>query len=232
MSYVVQSVTTSDAPGVARAMFSAFWQDIHWQRLWATDMDLEAIIRDCAERLPWLLISGRNVKRHLKVVDTSSGEIVGYSRYIVPESHVGMWIDAQTFEPSPEEKLGFEQRFESVTDNGRIRGMNYAMLAEFGNPLDKVEKGILKESGPCFAVDYMSTHPAHKGHGVASMMLKEALKQVDAIGLKTIVMASPAGRGLYERQGFIFVCTLAQDYSKYGITEPYVHHWLLREPHK
>jgi len=161
MSYVVQSVTTSDAPGVARAMFSAFWQDIHWQKLWAADMDLEAIIKDCAERLPWLLISGRNVKRHLKVVDTSSGEIVGYSRYIVPESHTGMWIDAQTFEPSPEEKLGYEQRFESVTDNGRIRGMNYAMLAEFGGPLDKVEKEILKESGPCFGKVEMFIESQH-----------------------------------------------------------------------
>jgi ribosomal protein S18 acetylase RimI-like enzyme len=78
----------------------------------------------------------------------------------------------------------------------------------------------------------MTTHPAHKGHGVASMMLKEAFKQVDAAGLKTIVMASAAGKGLYEKQGFKLVSSLAQNYSKYGITEPYIHHWLLRETHE
>lgn len=150
MTYAVQSVTTSDAPGLARAMFSAFWQDIHWQKLWATNMDLETIISDCTERLPWLLISGRSLKRHLKVVDTTTGEIVGYSRYILPDSHSGMWIDAQTAEPSIEDKSTYEQKFQNVTDNGRIRGMNYAMLIEFGNPLEKVEEEILKGSGPCF----------------------------------------------------------------------------------
>jgi ribosomal protein S18 acetylase RimI-like enzyme len=76
----------------------------------------------------------------------------------------------------------------------------------------------------------MATHPAHKGRGVASMMVREALKQVDSEGLKTIVMASIAGKGIYEKQGFRFVETLAQDFKKYGISEPYVHHWLIRAP--
>jgi hypothetical protein len=150
MAYIVDSVATSDAPGVARAMFSAFWEDPHWRRLWATETNLEEIIRDCTERLPWLLIGSREIKRHLKVVDTTSGEIVGYSRYIVPESHIDMWMDAQTIKPSAEEESRYEQMFKDVTDDGRIRGMNYAMLTEFGNPLEKVEKEILKQSGPCF----------------------------------------------------------------------------------
>lgn len=150
MSYVVQSVTANDAPGLARVMFSAFWHDIYWQKLWASNMDLEAIIKDCAERLPWNLISGRSVKRHLKVVDTTSGEIVGYSRYIIPDDRTGMWIEAQTAEPNPEEKLSYEKKFQNVTDNGRTRGLDYAMTAEFGGPLEEVEESILKESGPCF----------------------------------------------------------------------------------
>lgn len=74
----------------------------------------------------------------------------GYSRYVLPDSHSGIWLDAQTAEPSTEEKSSCEKRFKSVTDNGRIRGMNYTMLAEFGNPLEKVEEEILRESGPCF----------------------------------------------------------------------------------
>lgn len=94
MSYAVQPVTTSDAPGLARAMMSAFWEDQHWKILWATNMDLETIISDCAGRLPWNLISGRSVKRHLKVVDTNSGEIVGglFSKLLFPLSdHFGRW---------------------------------------------------------------------------------------------------------------------------------------------
>lgn len=78
----------------------------------------------------------------------------------------------------------------------------------------------------------MATHPAHKGRGVASMMLKEALKRVDEASLTSIVMASPAGQKLYEKQGFKFVRSLVQDDSRYGTTTPYVHSWLIRQPHK
>lgn len=82
------------------------------------------------------------------------------------------------------------------------------------------------------AVDYMTTHPAHKGKGVALMMLRQALEQVDAAELKAIVMASAAGRGLYERTGFRLECSVVQDYSEHGVNEPSVHYWLLRDPQR
>lgn len=82
------------------------------------------------------------------------------------------------------------------------------------------------------AVDYMTTKPTHKGKGVASMMLENALKQVDAAGLKAIVMATPAGLRLYEKHGFVIVQTLVQDFSKYGTEVPYINHFLIREPQK
>lgn len=45
---------------------------------------LQSVTNDCAERLPLALASERSVKSHLKAVDTATGEIVGYSRYIHP----------------------------------------------------------------------------------------------------------------------------------------------------
>ena len=63
-----------------------------------------------------------------------------------------MWIEAQTAEPSPEEKLSYEEKFQNVTDDGRTRGLDYAMTAEFGGPLEEVEDSILKESRPCFGM--------------------------------------------------------------------------------
>ncbi|KAF7938448.1 uncharacterized protein EAE98_000786 [Botrytis deweyae] len=229
MPYAVQYVSTSDAPGLAEAMMSAWWQDEHWKVLWAkSNMPLEQIISDCSERLPWNFISGRSVKRHLKVVDSDSGEIVAYSRYILPDTHTEIWPEAQISEPSSVENAEYERKFKSVTDNGKIRGMDYAFASEFGNPLAEVEEEILKDSGSCFAVDYMTTHPAHQHHGVASMMLNQALAVVDEAGLKSIVMASPAGQRLYEGHGFQFVRTLVQDDSQYGTTSPYVHSWLIR----
>ncbi|KAA8576934.1 hypothetical protein EYC84_006968 [Monilinia fructicola] len=189
----------TDAPGLSRAMMSAWWEDEHWRALWAkSGTTLEQIISDCIQRQPKSFTKGRNVKRHLKAVDTDSGEIVAYSRYIVPESHVDFWLEAQIPEPSPEEDAEYERKFDEVTDDGRIRGMDYDFASEFGNPLEEVEGRILEGIGPCFVVDYMATHPAHKGRGVASMMLKEALKRVDEASLTSIVMASPAGQKLLQ----------------------------------
>lgn len=88
------------------------------------------------------------MKRHLKVVDTDTGEIVGYSRYILPEECKEMqWLEAQVGEPSTEEKV-FEERWRSVTEEGRMRGLNYGHLEEFGPELERVEEGIMKEGGP------------------------------------------------------------------------------------
>ncbi|TGO55468.1 hypothetical protein BOTNAR_0244g00070 [Botryotinia narcissicola] len=192
MPYAVQYISTCDAPGLAEAMMSAWWQDEHWKVLWAkSNMSLEQIISDC-----------------------NSGEIVAYSRYILPDTQTEIWPEAQISETNSEELAEYERKFKSVTDNGRIRGMDYAFASEFGNPLAEVEEKILKDSGSCFAVDYMTTHPAHQHHGVASMMLNQALRVVDEAGLKSIVMASPAGQRLYEEYGFQFVRTLVQDDSR------------------
>lgn len=150
MSYIVQSVDVDDAPGLARAMFSAWWENPHWRALWAKDMDLETLINDCAERIPWNLISDRSLKRHLKVVDANSGEIAGYSRYILPESHPGVWHDARITEPSTEERLRYEKNFKQATPNGRMKGMNYEMLSKLGEPLEQAERTVLKKTGPCF----------------------------------------------------------------------------------
>jgi hypothetical protein len=136
-------------------MMSAFWEDQHWRTLWAgSSYQLETIISGCAERLPQALIGDRGVKRHLKVVDTDSGAIAGYSRYLLPESHAekDVWLDAQTREPSEEEREEYVKRFRSVTDEGRIKGMDYDIAAEFGNPLAEVEEEILRGEGECFGM--------------------------------------------------------------------------------
>lgn len=132
-------------------MMSAFWTDAHWRILWQPDMTLEDIISDCTERLPRILTRGRELKRHLKVVDTTSGEIVGYSRYILPDDHASTWPEAQAVEPTAEERAAIERKFKStLTEEGYSRGINASQLEEFGNPLEKVEQELLNKTGPCF----------------------------------------------------------------------------------
>ncbi|KAH6699996.1 acetyltransferas-like protein [Leptodontidium sp. MPI-SDFR-AT-0119] len=230
MPYQVHPVIPIDAPGLANTMMSAFHTDQHWRLLWGSK-PLPEIINDCTARLPWNLITSRSVKRHLKVVDTDTGEIVGYSRYILPENCEEMhWLEAQVRELSAEERVAFEERWKSVTENWKMRGLNYKHLEEFGPELERVEEGIMKEGGPYVSVDYMTTHPSHQRKGVASLMLEEALRNIDEAGLKAIVMSHSAGRKMYEDHGFERVQTVTQDDSKYGSTEPFVHYFLVRQP--
>ncbi|KAH7321805.1 acetyltransferase-like protein [Rhexocercosporidium sp. MPI-PUGE-AT-0058] len=229
MPYEVHPVIPADAPGLSNAMMSAFYTDQHWRLLWGTK-PLSSIISDCTARLPWNLITSRGTKRHLKVFDTDTGEIVGYSRYILPDRCEMQWLEAKVGEPSGEERRAFEESWKDVTEGGRIRGLDYGHLEEFGPDLERVEEGIMKSGGPFVSIDYMTTHPSHQRKGVASLMLKEALGKIDEAGLKVIVMSHPAGRKMYEDHGFEHVQTVTQDDSKYGATEPFVHYFLVRRP--
>lgn len=62
------------------------------------------------------------------------------------------------------------------------------------------------------------------------MLVKSGLEIADKYHKKAHVMARPAGLKLYEDQGFRIVETTSTDYSQFGAIEPYVHHFMVREP--
>jgi hypothetical protein len=62
------------------------------------------------------------------------------------------------------------------------------------------------------------------------MLVKSGLQIADRYRIKTYVMSEPAALKLYLNHGFELVDTVSTDYSKYGGTEPTVHHFLVREP--
>lgn len=143
MRYVVQLVKVEGAPGLSRAMMSAFIQDPHWALLWP-NMSLEEIIHGCTQRLPRKLITEREKKRHQKVVDTETGDIVGYARWIMPKDSGITWNEAQVAEPTPEESQEYEERWKSVTVDGRPKGSQTAMVTEMSprlrNPSSRMSR--------------------------------------------------------------------------------------------
>lgn len=157
MPYAVQAITPADAPGLAQTMMNAFWEDPHWKLMWG-EMSLEDIVSDCAQRLPWNLINDRSVKRHLKVVDMATGEIVGYSRYLLPENVATIeWLEAKISEPSTKERESYEKSFKDVTHDGRIRNLNHMLGAEMGNPLAEAEEEIMKKGGPYLCTSHFNS---------------------------------------------------------------------------
>lgn len=144
MAYVVQPVSPAEAPSLARAMMSAFYQDKHWVLLWP-QMSLEDIISRCIERLPWNLVKVRTNKRHEKVVDEASGEIVGYARWILPKGFEYIWPEAQISEPTAEDYQAYELKWKGATVNGSSKGSNTVMLEDMSGPLAKEEEKIVQD---------------------------------------------------------------------------------------
>jgi hypothetical protein len=62
------------------------------------------------------------------------------------------------------------------------------------------------------------------------MLLKSGMAQADAVGLKMFVMSTPAGVGVYEKNGFVAVREVLQDISKWGGEGLHSTTFLIREP--
>ena len=150
MGFSIHAVSVSDTHGLARTMMGAWFGDPHWVKLWYQPV-LEDIISACEERLPWNLVSGDKNKRHQKVVETKTGEVVGYARWVLPPmlADNGTWDDARPAvdEISDEERQVFESRFNAVTENGQIKGMIHEMLAFRNKPLQDADERIM-QTGP------------------------------------------------------------------------------------
>jgi hypothetical protein len=61
------------------------------------------------------------------------------------------------------------------------------------------------------------------------MLVKNGLQIADSNRVKTHVMSSPAGLNVYTRLGFDIVETTSTDYSQFGGTELFIHHFMVRQ---
>jgi len=114
MAYtLVPNCTVDDAAGLSRNNMSAFWQETWWNMLWV-NRTLDDIVKSCTLRMPQNLLTERNIRRHQKVVNTATGEIAGYARWIMPAPYETSWLEAQTPDVSEEDQKLFQQRFSSA----------------------------------------------------------------------------------------------------------------------
>ena len=108
---LIPNCTVEDAAGLAKNNMTSFYGEPWWNMLW--DIPLESIITMCTARTPNNLMRDRHVRRHQKVIDTSTGQIVGYARWILPETHADGWLEAQVPDASDEDKARFVAAFDA-----------------------------------------------------------------------------------------------------------------------
>ena len=78
----------------------------------------------------------------------------------------------------------------------------------------------------------MMTLPEYQGQGLASMLLRQGLKEIDAQGRRCYLEATPVGLPIYIHLGWKVVDEIKIDLGAYGIPNPYVEvtACLIREP--
>ena len=89
MSYKAQPLVLHDSPGCARALISTFYKNPQCALMWP-NLTRREITRHYLRRLPDNLVGFRDIERHVKVVHTATGEVVGYSRWLFPTRLLGL----------------------------------------------------------------------------------------------------------------------------------------------
>ena len=146
--YIVKPIdprSPSDTRGVARANMSSFYQNPHWALLWGS-MPLEEIIDGNTNRLPWDLVRNQKFKRHQMAVDSETGEVVGYARWVFlngAEKKIS-WDEARIGEATEEEKVVYERSWMAYTDeNGSSKGLRTDIARAMGSELHAATMSVV-----------------------------------------------------------------------------------------
>ncbi|KEQ87903.1 acyl-CoA N-acyltransferase [Aureobasidium pullulans EXF-150] len=186
---------------------------------YATSDDAEAIaplfaqsFHDHAYFRPWADIFRFATKDSsticLKVTDDETGQIISHGRWVRPKKEDA---DAQP---------GHEEERWSALDPYLDVETAEALFGAFER-----NRHEMMEDRKHYYMELLMTAEGHKGRGAGSLILKHGIALADEAQVECYIDASPAGRRLYERHGFVFSKQekLPMDYQyNFGIRMPQV----------
>ncbi|KAG9556726.1 acyl-CoA N-acyltransferase, partial [Aureobasidium melanogenum] len=142
----------------------------------------------------------------LKVTDEKRGKIVSHGRWVKPKKHV------------EDEQPGHEEERWSALDPHSDAETAEALFGAFARNRQEM-MGERRH----YYMELLMTAEECKGRGAGGMILEYGTALADEEQVECYIDASPAGRPLYERHGFLFTKQekLSMDYHyNFGIREP------------
>ncbi|KAJ3102018.1 hypothetical protein HK100_004440 [Physocladia obscura] len=214
LQFDISVCTVADAQGIGRVNMSAFWDDVNWQLVWATKT-LDYVVQQNAKRLPHslALASSRIHQRHLKVVDSATGIVVGYGRFILPEQLKNEWLDAQVPEPPAEDKDKLLELYNSADwSMTHVADDVDAPVTELKHKHFRTENIVL---------DRLAVLPEYQRRGIGKLLLSQVVEVADQFGVDISVLGKPKGTSLYSKHGFKILGTITQNLAQFGGTDNY-----------
>lgn len=193
----------SDAEAIGGIFFPAF----HDQAYFRTMCPDTPLARKCWTEHCLYCINDAKQTIVLKVTDATTGKIVGFGRWVKPkaEGQVGM--------PAEEEGRYSEEFFAQCDE--RTAGPLFGAF-------HKHRESMMGDRKHWY-MELLGTAEAYKGKGAGSMILEFGCDLADKDGLECYIDASPRGKPVYEKFGFVFteVEQLPMDYYyNFGIRQP------------
>lgn len=234
-TYRIERCTVHDAAGLARNNMSAFWTDPTWILIWEKDRTLESVIEACTLRMPNNLLNDRAHKRHLKAVEIETGTVVGYVRFLLPDRLSGEWLDAQTPDVGPEDKMEFNKMTASadwtfrpgvgnIDEGVRPIMQKYMSRKEY---MGKQHQFVPSErsAGTASAevhqltvseLEYLAVTPEYRNRGIATLLMQAGVAASEEMGIDIFMLAYKAGLGVYKKLGFDMLESLMIDDRPWG----------------
>jgi hypothetical protein len=161
--FKVVPCTLDDAPAIARNNICAFWEEKHWALIWTRkNKTRDYVISQSVHRWPYNLTKDPIFRRREKVVDMSTGELVGFASWKLPVKGMAgededearmqeigeMWPEARVPEVDDETRELLKKKYDEADwefDHTLDDALDPA-LSEFGAKLRGDQKWLSKYS--------------------------------------------------------------------------------------
>ncbi|KAH7416838.1 hypothetical protein BKA64DRAFT_656345 [Cadophora sp. MPI-SDFR-AT-0126] len=216
MPLTLQDVTFADGEAIANIYISAFSDD-PFQRTLFPGMTFDQQVAGVITR--WPRIYSDISAFYKKVVDTDSGETVGYSKWAFAFTDVGDVFGRPRDIPEDEE----------VNPSSTPEGLNDAFATEFTRKAVEIRSRILGKK-PQLQLKMLATLPSYQRRGVAAIQLTWATELADEKGLWCWVEGSVVAVPLYRRFGFEVQDEIVSQCRGIAADGPYITTCMARHP--
>ncbi|KAK5115960.1 hypothetical protein LTR62_000416 [Meristemomyces frigidus] len=114
-------------------------------------------------------------------------------------------------------------------DEGLKPALTFPPVMAAMTALSKLQNDKYVHGQPHALLSVLVTDPQHQRRGAGTLLVKYGCDKADSLGLFAILHASPAGVGVYTKQGFEVIEEKLLDLRPFGVDESEVRRFMIRE---